>query len=583
MSQDPVPPPLHPRFDFAGLFLPKPKTLLILLGILALGGVGWIVLRGQQEKKAAHLATAAIESGKYNEAHLWARRALAFNPDNLEALDVMCRIGTLPGLDPVPWLQKALAVDPRSYPRFRALVMELMRRQRYAEVDSLMAGATGRFQEGADYQSLLGTYSLGRGRFQPAVQAFRKAVELDPSSAVHRLNLWSAELNSPDAKEAGQAMGKLLQWETPPELRPQALANLLSCQLGKKSSSFLETLDALLACPRASFDLKLDLLGRCVREGSDPAAVFSPARLEILKREARSSARTAYQLVITLHRLGRREEARAFLDSLPPELRREPEGVVARAESRILQGDWDALAALCQGENWGKYKPIQQLSELFLAERNAQTPSDPGKDPAFKALVQGLGDQPREWVGLIDLAHFWQWTALETALLEAASRNAFLQKDARIKLYRIYRQTGSTLGLYDLMKVQSADHPKDLVAQNNLTCLGLLLGINPAAQHSRAVEFHRLHPQDPSGASTLALSHMLRDEFAPALELLSALPKATLSEPGTALYYAWALSGAGRQEESLRVLARVDRAKLLPEERGIFDKIAAGKTGRTAP
>jgi|GEM_PF-6867383 len=583
MAQDPVPPPLHPRFDFAGLLLPKPKTLLILLGILALAGVAWMVLRAQQEKKAAHLATVALQAGKYNEAHLWARRALAFNSRNLPALDVMCRIGTLPGLDPVPWLQKALAVEPASFPRFRSLVLELMRQKRYAEIDSLIAGAPGVFESEADYQSLLGTFALGRGRFQPAVQAFRKAAELDPASASHRLNLWSALLNSPDSQEARKAAQDLLRWEAPPELRPQALTNLLSSQLGKKSPSAMETLDALFACPQASFELKLGSLSRCVREGPDPGIAWSAARLELLKQEARSSARFSYQLVITLHRLGRREEARSFLVSLPDNLRRKPELVVARAEARILAGNWEALALLCDKEDWGKYGSIKRLVEIFLQARASSAPPDRSKNPSFKILMQELNGDPGELAGLVDIAHFWKWTSLEVSLLEEASRNPLLQKDARIKLYHHYQSAGNTIGLYELMKAQAGDNPQDLVAQNNLTCLGLLLGVNPGAQHDRAVDFHRLHPQDPSGASTLALSHMLRGEFAPALELLAALPAETLNESGAALYYAWALSGVGQPEKAQQILLRVDRANLLPEECKIYDELAAQKTTRTDP
>jgi len=462
-------------------------------------------------------------------------------------------------------------------------MMELMRRQRYAEIDSLIAGAPAQFQTEADYQSILGTFSLGRGRFQPAAQAFRKATELDPASASHRLNLWSAMLHSPDAAEAGEAAGKLLRWEDPPELRPQALANLLSGQLGKKSASALETLDALFACPQASFELKLGSLSRCVREGPDPGAALSAERLNLLEREARASAHASYQLAINLHRLGRREEARTFLASLPDGLRRKPEVVVARAEARILSGDWAALARLCNGEDWGKYGSIKQMVELFLQERASTVPPDRSKNPSYKILLQKLKGDPGELAGLIDLARFWKWTSLETGLLEEASRDSLLKKDARIRLYHIYQAAGNTIGLYDLMKAQTGDDPQDLVAQNNLTCLGLLLGINPGAQHERAVEFHRQHPGDPSGASTLALSHMLRGEFAPALGLLEALPAETLHESGTALYYARALSGVGQQDKARQTLSRVDRAKLLPEECKIFDELAAGTNGSLAP
>jgi len=277
------------------------------------------------------------------------------------------------------------------------------------------------------------------------------------------------------------------------------------------------------------------------------------------------------------------EAALSFLGSLPDDLRRKPEVVVARAEARILSGDWAALARLCNGEDWGKYGSIKQMVELFLQERASTVPPDRSKNPSYKILLQKLKGDPGELAGLIDLARFWKWTSLETGLLEEASRDSLLKKDARIRLYHIYQAAGNTIGLYDLMKAQTGDDPQDLVAQNNLTCLGLLLGINPGAQHERAVEFHRQHPGDPSGASTLALSHMLRGEFAPALGLLEALPAETLHESGTALYYARALSGVGQQDKARQTLSRVDRAKLLPEECKIFDELAAGTNGSLAP
>lgn len=566
--------PLHPRFNYLASLLPSRTVALVLLaaGVVLCGGglAGWTWLKARHARNAAVFGKDALAAGRHQEAYHWARRSLAYAPGNLPALEVLVRLGEATNLDALPWMEQAVAADPASFSRFRSLVLELVRRGRWAEAEARLAAVPTAFQGRADTESLRGLTALGQGQWSRAVESFQRAVDLEPASGQHRLHLWTAQLNAPDAAVAAEAERQILHGDLPEELRPQALANLLSHQTAGNAPGASATLDALLAHPAASMDFKLSALTRCMRQSREPARVLTPARRERLETEARAAAPAAHEWVAFLHRLGLRAEAAAFLDSLPEPVRSRPEAVAARAESLVLSGKTAELEALVQTADWGSYGSLRRFVRLGLVGEGAKGRPEAAE---LQALRQDLRGRPKELAGLIDRAHFWGWKKLEAALLEEAARGPFFGLGARHRLYALYREQGRTLDLYGLMKLQAVDQPSDLVAQNNTTCLGLLLGINPRMQHERAVDFYARHPAFPGAATTLALSHLQRGEAARALELLQGLP--AVQEPSAAVewLWVWALLDTGRADEARGRWSRVRGEDLLPEERALLQRL----------
>ena len=127
-----------------------------------------------------------------------------------------------------------------------------------------------------------------------------------------------------------------------------------------------------------------------------------------------------------------------------------------------------------------------------------------------------------------------------------------------------------------LYTVEAKRHPDSLSAKNNLAMLALLLNAQELKPNQLAQEVYQKAPTNANYASTYAFSLYVQGKPAEALKIMDRLSAKDLEEPSAAGYYGLILKAANQPAKARPYLELADKARVLPEERKIFDRAKAG-------
>ena len=164
------------------------------------------------------LAVALMTAGRFSEALSAIRRAVTLEPDNRNYLLLLNRAFEADGSrdkGAITDLQRIVAADPENTLALQVLAQMILRAGRWEEATALLRGRLkGTPADFAVYLAISSAYSQG-GKWQEAVEAARKALELAPPQnrdmvTAALLTLSSAQERLGDVKGAEESLRRIL-------------------------------------------------------------------------------------------------------------------------------------------------------------------------------------------------------------------------------------------------------------------------------------------------------------------------------------------------------------------------------------
>jgi tetratricopeptide (TPR) repeat protein len=262
-------------------------------------------------------AVLAFRAGNLREAELACRRALAEQPTNPAALNLLGIIGGCIGRDKeaAELMGRAVEIAPQVDEYRRNLARALLKQKRWNDARNVLRPAIERNPDSPELQGLWGMVVGRMGKLEEGIKALQKAIELSPAEPLYHFNL--SELH----RMEGNQESAIASLEATLKLKPDhadALNNLAGLQLA--SGEFLAALGSvqqLLAINPRSVQAYSNLSVLLAAAGDSSAAVTALRNAATLDP---SSARTRFLLANQLISAGKLDEA----DGLIRELRADP-------------------------------------------------------------------------------------------------------------------------------------------------------------------------------------------------------------------------------------------------------------------
>jgi len=553
------------------------KILLVLVvGILVLGG-GYAGFREYLSLRQAHLIKQAqhyLAKPDVRRALLCLQRVLRSNPRNVEACRLMARVSEAshsPGA--LLWWSRVVELNPRSLDDRLALAQSAMIARDYATATNALGGVDASGRNTVAYHNVAGAVAAAANQTAQAEAQFLEAARLDPQNQNVQLNLAVVRLhgtNTPDQAEARTTLQRISLNPTNSFLRCDALRELAFDALRHRQGDLaLQLSKQLLQETNSTFRdrlLRLDVL-----QEAQPAG-FRPA-LAAFQHEAGSDPGKIAELATWQMANTSPQDALTWLRNLPPNAQTNQAVAVLAAECYTTIRDWRGLQSFIEKQNWAE---LEFARHAFLSRSlRGQSLPDSAKAEWERAL-QAANGQNGSLVMLLRLAAQWKWQSEAEDILWTIVKRYPDEKWAIQGLSQTLYASGRTRSLMQLFNEESQRAPADLSVKNNLAMTALLLDERSLKPYDLARQVYQAAPTNATYVSTYAFSLYLQGKNAEALKVMRTLTVGQLQDPSIAGYYGLILKATGDRARAKAYLDWTARARLLPEEKKLFDQAKAG-------
>ncbi|MBE0541123.1 MAG: hypothetical protein IH623_07040 [Verrucomicrobia bacterium] len=538
---------------------------------LVLAAAIWPGRRAYRHFREAHTASQAVaflEAKDYANASLSARRALAYNPNSVEACGVMAALAEAAGLPVVlEWRRRIAEIEPTLTNTLRLAAASLRHQPPpYALARQLLADLPPAATNAVPFHLVSAELALKLSQFGDAERHILAASALAPDNALHQLNLAVLRLQSTNLAVATEARAVLGRLRTDPAVGPDALRSLVSdhARRGERTAA-MECSTQLLADARATLLDRLQHLSLLHKDGSPGLG----ASLTALKAQAVTNAPAIHQLTAWMIGHAQAEDALGWLQQLPEPIRSSQPVAMAMTDCYVALEEWTAMEAFLENQQWED----QDFLRLALRSRAA---GHQGQSLAATAhwrdAIRSAGDRLGALALLLQLADRWDRPReLEELLWRMAERFPAQQWTLR-ELNRRYAARGDTHGQHRVYAAMLALRPTDLVLKNNFAATALLLKVNLSRAYPLAQEVYEADKSNAVFVSTHAFALHLQGKTGEGLKLMQSLPAEKLQQPSIAAYYALLLAAAGEGDKARPYFAAAEKGSLLPEERELLQR-----------
>ncbi len=547
------------------------KIVIIGFVIIALGATWWLgrpAYRAYKEKRFAAQATEALAKDQPRKALLAAQQVLAINSNNLAACQVMADLADLSrSPHAMVWRRRISEIQPTLSNRIVFASCALRYEQPPFPIASqtLQEIGSGASNDVA-FHLVSAQLALKQNRIADGEKHLGEAIRLDPTNALHPINLAVVRLESRDAAVSAVAHAQLEQAQAHPLWGAQALRSLTAHHLGRKQFADAERFStALLRGTNSTFGDRLEHLA-ILRGGESPQFAGFVATLQ---REAATNVFAATDLVTRLTALGAANDAIVWAQSLPPAIRNEPPLPMAVASSYFSVGRWRELEEALNTQNWKERDFIRQalLSYAVRKQNSAEVANAHWRD-----AVRLASGRPELLGTLAQMAGAWNWTNETEAVLWRAAKGFPGERWPFDSLQSGYTRMRNTRGLYELNAYVLDRQPTNSYAQNNWATLSFLLQTNLPKAHQLARQVYDRDTNNFAFVSTYAFSLHVQGRSAEGLKVIETLKPAQLDDPSVASYYGVLLAATGEKEKARRYFAKAEQAPILPEEMALISE-----------
>jgi len=566
----------------------KTKTIkkILLFGVipcLLVFGGGYVGYQAYKSARQARLiAQARHYLAKPNEkkALLCLRRALRYNPKDVEACRLMADLNQR-ALSPgaLLWRSRVVELNPHSLDDRLALAQTALTFRDYASATNALEGVDAAGRKTAAYHDVAGAVALAANQVSQAEAHFLEAARLEPANAIPQLNLARVRLlgtNSQTLAEARTVLTRLSVNPTNSALRCQALRVLVADAMRFQQKEAALTLSRdLLQQTNSGFN---DRLLRLTVLNNTRNAEFKPALADFQREAAQGSNAPAKICQLALWQTTRTgptgpREALAWLSRLPVILQTNQAVALVIAENQITLGYWQALLTALEKQDWAD---LDFLRHAYKARGLRGQGLTGAAKAEWELALKTAGGQKGRLVMLLRLTDKWKWQSENEELLWSIVNQYPGERWAFQALSQTLIAGGRTRPLMMLFSQESKRNPSDVSVKNNLAMTALLLGANELRPHELARDVYQKDPTNAAYISTYAFSLHLQKKDAEALKLMQQLKPKDLEEPSIAGYYGLILQATGQKEKAKVYLRWASRAQVLPEEKKLFDRAAAG-------
>ena len=547
------------------------KIVIIGLLLIALGATWWLgrpAYRAYKEKKFAAQATEALAKDQPRKALLAAQQVLALNTNNLAACRVMADLADLSrSPHAMVWRRRISELQPTLSNRvvFASCALRYEQPPFPIAAQTLQEIGIGASNDVA-FHLVSAQLALKQNRIADGEKHLAEAIRLEPTNALHQINLSVVHLESRDAAVAAVAHAQLEQAQSHPLWGAQALRSLAAHHLGRKQFADAERFStALLRSTNSTFGDRLEHLA-ILRSGDSPQFAGFVATLQ---REAATNVFAASDLVTRLTALGAANDAIVWAKSLPVAIRNEPPLPMAVASSYFSVGRWRELEEALNAQNWKERDFIRQalLSYAVRKQNSAEV-----ADAHWRDAVRLAAERPELLGTLAQMAAAWNWTNETEAVLWRAAKDFPKERWPLDSLQGGYSRMRNTRGLYELNAFVLDRQPTNSFAQNNWATLSLLLQTNLPKAHQLARQVYDRDTNNFAFVSTYAFSLHVQGRSAEGLKVIETLKPARLDDPSVASYYGVLLAATGEKEKARRYFEKAEKAGILPEEMALISE-----------
>jgi tetratricopeptide (TPR) repeat protein len=554
----------------------KLLLLVVIVGLLVLGG-GYVGYRGYKSIRQARLIKQAreyIAKPDPRKALLCLQRALRYNSRDIEACRLMAELAEA-SRSPAAMIYRSRVVEinPHSTDDRLALANTAMTFRDYASAMNALEGVDAAGKKTAAYHNVAGTVAAAANQPAQAEAHFLEGIRLEPQNAVLQLNLSVVRLHGTNAAalaEARSALKRISANPTNSTLRCQALRELAADSLrAKQFEAALALSWQVLQETNSVFRdrlLRLEVL----RETKN--AEYKPA-LATFQREASGEPGKAYELGLWQMANTSPAETLAWLRSLPSSTQTNQGVAMISAECYTILRDWRGLQASVEPQNWGELEFIRHAFEARALRGQELTSAAKGE---WELALKVANGQKGSLVMLLRLAAAWSWQSEGEELLWTIVNRYPAEKWAVQALSQALFAGGRTRPLMMLYSQELKRSPSDLAVKNDLAMIALLLDATELKPHELTREVYEKAPTNSSFASTYAFSLHVQDKNAEALKVIERITPQELEHPSIAGYYGLILKATGNAEKAKKFLDLAAKAKLLPEERKLFERAKNG-------
>jgi predicted Zn-dependent protease len=553
------------------------KTFIIIFCCIAVLLTGYVGYRSYSVWKCSHLMNLAhqfLAKADGRSALLCAQQVLRSDPRNLDATRVMAQLnGAARSPSALLWWSKVVELNPHSLDDRLALAQTAMLMHDYATATNALEGVDQAGRNTVGYHNVAGAVAAAANQIAQAEAQFLEAAMLNPQNQSVQLNLAVMRLhdtNLPAIIEARDSLKQLSSDATNSLLRCQALRELAYDALRhRQADEALLLSKRLLQETNSTFHdrlLRLDVLQEAQYAAFRPA--LTAFQQEAASDPAKISELTTWQMANTSTK-----DALAWLRTLPSNMQTNQAVELLVAECCTTLRDWRGLQSSIEKQNWGE---LEFLRHAFLSRSLREQELPDSAKAEWERALQAANGQKAGLVMLLRLAAQWNWESEGEDILWTIVNRFPGEQWAIQGLSQTLYAGGRTRSLMQLFKQESQKNPSDLGTKNNLAMIALLLNAQEYKPYDLAREVYQKSPTNASYVSTYAFSLYLQGKNAEALKVIKTLKPGELQNPSIAGYYGLILKATGDRARARAYLDWTSRARLLPEEKKLFDEAKTG-------
>lgn len=553
------------------------KIFIVIVCLIAVLLTGYVAYRGYKVWKCSHLMSLAhqfLAKGDGRNAMLCVQQVLRADPRNLDATRVTAQL-TEAAHSPsaLLWWSRVVEYNPHSLNDRLALAQCAMQARDYATATNALGGVAQADRNTVAYHNVAGAVAAAANQNAQAEAQFLEASRLDPQNLSVQLNLAVVRLhgtNNLDQAEARIMLQRIGANPTNAFVRCEALRELAVDALRhRQTDAALSLSKQLLQETNSTFRdrlLRLDVLQHVQPAGFQTA-------LATFQHEAATNSGKIHELATWQMLNTSPQDALTWLRTLSANMQTNQVVELLAAECRTALRDWRGLQSSIETQNWDELEFVRHAF-LSLSLRGQALP-DSAKVEWDRAL-QAANGQSGSLVMLFRLAAQWNWENEGEDILWTIINRYPDEKWAPQVLSQAFYAGGRTRSLMQLFSLESQRNPSDLGTKNNLAMTALLLNAQELKPYDLAREVYQASPTNASYVSTYAFSLYLQGKNAEALKAIKTLKPGELQNPSIAGYYGLILKATGDRARARAYLDWSAKARLLPEEKKLFDQAKAG-------
>jgi len=553
------------------------KLFIILIGCVAILLAGYAGYRGYGVWKNKHLISLArqfMAKSDPRNALLCLEQVLRSNPHNVQAVRIMADISDAAhSPSALLWRSRLVALEPHSLDDRLALAATAIVLHDYATATNTLEGVDPPGKKTVPYLLAAGAAAALTRDPGKAQAEYLEVLKLDPQNVFAQLNLSVIRLHGTNISEVAEARTSLQS------LRYNSTNGLLRCQalrelavyalINHQNNEALADSKQLLQETNSAFQdrlLQLNIMQ------SASSADFRPTLATVQKDAAADPAKIVELTDWETERLSPRD-ALTWLTTLPSNMQTNQSVEFLTASCYSLLRDWRGLQAHIERQNWSD---IDFVRHAYLARALRGQDLNDSSKAEWELAVKGTDGQKETLVMLFRLVADWGWLTEGEDILWSIVKRYPGENWAVQSLTQILTAGGRTRSILELYSGEMKRNPTDINNKNNVAYTALLLDAQELKPYDLAKAVYSQSPTNASYAATYAFSLYLQGRNTEALKVMQQLKPQELQRPDIAGYYGLILKANGNRDNARAYLNWSFKARLLPEEKKLFDQAKAG-------